>query len=101
MPARSVSALPSLFCVGGVRASTALPVVTGGLITVTLKAGSALAAVPSLALITILAYVPVCALLGVPSSCPLAILKLAQAGLFCTENDSSLPAGSLAVGWKA
>ena len=33
-------------------------------------------------------------------SCPLAMLKFAQEGLFCTENDSDIPEGPLAVGWK-
>ena len=28
------------------------------------------------------------------------MLKLAQEGLFCTENDSGMPLGPLAEGWK-
>jgi hypothetical protein len=52
--------------------------------------------VPSLALMTILELV--CALVGVPESCPLEMLKLAHEGLFATENDSALPAESVAVG---
>ena len=82
------------------RFSTAVPVTGGGFVTVMLNAGIAVAAVPSLALMTMFAYVPVCALLGVPETCPLAILNAAQPGRFCTENDSGLPAGSLAVGWN-
>ena len=63
-----------------------------------LKAGRALACCPSLALITTLAYVPACELLGVPLSNPFTMLKVAHAGLFCTENASVRPPGSLAVG---
>ena len=43
---------------------------------------------------------PVCVLLGVPESRPLAMLKLAHAGLFCTEKLSVLPLGPLAAGWN-
>jgi hypothetical protein len=55
---------------------------------------------PSLTLITILLYEPTCELLGVPVSAPVAMLKVAQAGLLLTEKEIGLPSGSLAVGWK-
>jgi hypothetical protein len=45
-----------------------------------------------------LAYTPACELLGVPLSDPFTMLKVAHAGLFCTENESVRPLGSLAVG---
>ena len=35
---------------------------------------------------------------GVPLSCPVAMLKVAQGGRFVIENDSVWPAGPLAVG---
>jgi hypothetical protein len=64
--------------------------VTGGGVaaafTVILKAGRAADAVPSLAEITIPLLVP--AVVGVPDSCPVLMLKLAHEGLFCTLNDS-------------
>src|SRR5215468_6928452 len=67
----------------------ALPVVAG--VTVMLKGGSEAEATPSLTLSTMLEYVPVCALAGVPESWPVAMLKLAQVGLFVIENDRVLP----------
>src|SRR5215472_9956926 len=62
------------------------------------KAGSEALATPSLTLITIPLSVPTSAAVGVPLSCPLAILKLAHEGLLLIENVKPLPAGSLAVG---
>jgi len=66
--------------------------------TVIVKAGSEALATPSLTLITIPATVPTSAAVGVPLSCPLAILKLAHEGRLLMENVRPLPAGSLAVG---
>jgi hypothetical protein len=66
--------------------------------TVIVKAGSEALATPSLTLITIPASVPTSAAVGVPLSCPLAILKLAHEGRLLMENVRPLPAGSLAVG---
>ena len=37
-------------------------------------------------------------MLGVPVNPPFAMLKVAQAGLFCTEKDRLLPSASLAMG---
>ena len=54
IPARLVSALPSLFWVGGARLTVAVPVVGVGDVTVIPNAGKALAACPSLTLITML-----------------------------------------------
>jgi len=54
-------------------------------------------ACPSLTLIAIPANVP--AAVGVPDSCPVVVLKVAQAGLLATLNVSVVPvSGSLAVG---
>src|ERR1700733_226844 len=97
-PARSVSGLPLVFFVGGIQSMTALAVLDVEPVTVTSKAGSALEYCPLLALMMTSSYAPVCVLLGVPSRSPVAMLKVAQAGLCCTENDSVLPSGSLAVG---
>jgi len=80
--------------------TVAEPLGAGGAVTAMLKAGRALDVCPSLTLITMLPYVPVCALVGVPDSSPLAMLKFAQEGMFCTENESVMPVGPLAVGWN-
>src|SRR5579883_834466 len=97
MPARLVSAEPLVLRVGSVQASVAEPFVCAAL-TLIVKGASAAEAVPSLALMVMLASV--CALAGVPESWPVAMLKLAQLGLLLTENDSVFPAESLAVGVK-
>ena len=65
------------------------------------NAGSALVAVPLLALMTMLEYVPTADFAGVPASRPVLLLKLAQGGRLATEKVSVLPSGSLAVGVNA
>jgi len=67
-------------------------------LTVMLKAGNEREFVPSLTLRMMLGYTPVCILFGVPESRPLAMLRLAQAGLFCTEKASVAPLAPLADG---
>ena len=67
-------------------------------LTVIANASSDADALPLLTLITIPLYVPTSLADGVPLSCPVAILKVAQAGLFVIENERRLPEGSLAVG---
>ena len=67
-------------------------------LTVIAKAGREADAVPSLTPITIPEVVPTSAAAGVPLSCPLAVLKLAQEGLFVMEKVRLLPDGSVAVG---
>jgi len=62
------------------------------------NAGRLAEAVPSLTLMMIPEYVPVLAAGGVPLSCPVAMLKFAQDGLFVIENDRVLPDGSVVVG---
>jgi hypothetical protein len=66
--------------------------------TVIVKAGREALATPSLTLMTIPGSVPTSDAAGVPLSCPLAMLKLAHAGLLLIEKVRPLPAGSLAVG---
>ena len=67
-------------------------------LTVIANASSDADALPSLTLITIPLYVPASLADGVPLSCPVAMLKVAQAGLFEIENDRVLPDGSVVVG---
>jgi hypothetical protein len=57
-------------------------------------------ALPSLTLITTPEVVPTSAAAGVPLSCPLAVLKLAQEGWFVMEKVRALPDGSVVVGVK-
>src|SRR6185437_3711855 len=66
--------------------------------TVIVNAASAALVVPSLTVITMPASVPTSPLAGVPLSCPLAMLKLAQLGLFWILKLSVLPLESLALG---
>ena len=42
--------------------------------------------------------VPILVFAGVPESCPVRLLKVAQDGWFAIENVSVSPSGSLAVG---
>jgi len=71
-----------------------------GGVTRMVKEGSAAVLVPSLALIWMPGYSPASALLGVPESCPLVRLKLAQAGLFWMLKSKELPAGVTERGWN-
>ena len=64
------------------------------------NAGSERLTSPSVTRIRMLLYVPTCAAEGVPVNRPVAVLNVAQAGLFCTENVSRLPSGSDAVTLK-
>jgi hypothetical protein len=65
------------------------------------KSGSAAVAAPLLTLIVMSEYSPSSALVGVPLSSPVAMLKLPQEGLCAMEKLSVLPAGPLAVGLNA
>jgi hypothetical protein len=53
---------------------------------------------PSLTVITIPEVVPMSAAAGVPLSCPVAVLKLAQGGGLVIEKVRGLPDGSVVVG---
>jgi hypothetical protein len=74
--------------------------VSGAATTLIENAGNDAENVPSLTLITMFEYVPACEDVGAPDSVPLVVLKLAQAGGFCTLNVSLSPSGSDAVGVK-
>lgn len=80
-----------------------LPLIVGARlatpVTVRVKAGREVVTVPSLTLITIPEWTD--AIVGVPESRPVLVLKLAHTGLFAIENPSVFPSASLAVGWKA
>ena len=86
--------MPTLPVVGGV------PEIVGarfGCVTTIENDASDAEACPSLTLIEMFENVP--AAVGVPDSCPVVVLKVAQAGMFATLNVSVVPAsGSLAVG---
>ena len=70
-----------------------------GLLTVIEKAGKAAWAVPLLTEITMSEFTPTLAAAGVPVIAPVAMLKVAQDGRFCTLKESVAPP-SLAVGVK-
>ena len=76
-----------------------LPETVVELLTVIEKAGRAAWAVPLLTEITMLQLTPTLAAAGVPVIAPVAMLKVAQDGRFCTLKESVAPP-SLAVGLK-
>jgi hypothetical protein len=78
-----VSAVPSLFVVGGTQLTAALPVVVVVPLAVTVieKGASCADERPSVTLIVILETVPTLEEVGVPLSVPVDVLKLAHAGL--------------------
>jgi hypothetical protein len=90
-------AVPCITAVGG------LPEIVGarfGCVTTIEKAANAVAALPSLTLIVMVANVP--AALGVPVSAPLLVLNEAQEGLFAMLKVRVVPgSASLAVGVNA
>src|ERR1700683_2362709 len=98
-PARLVSGVPLVFSVGALQLSVALPL--AGCVTVMLNGASDAEAEPSLTLITILRNTPALALVGVPDSSPVRLLKFAHDGVLVSENVSVPPSGSLPVGVNA
>jgi hypothetical protein len=82
------------------------PLIVGGevpppeLVTVIEKPGSETLLVPSLTEIMMFELVPTLAAWGVPESCPVLALKLAQPGLPAIEKVSALPLGSVVEGVK-
>ena len=88
--------MPSVFKVGAIQLRLALPGGGCAAATVMEKAGNAADENPSLTLITIPEYVPTP--VAVPLNRPVAMLKVAHAGMFVIENDSVLPDGSVVVG---
>ena len=53
---------------------------------------------PSLALITMLEYVPTLLAVGMPDSCPVVLTKVAHGGWFVMEKTSVRPWESVALG---
>ncbi|MEJ1964039.1 MAG: hypothetical protein WDO56_21855 [Gammaproteobacteria bacterium] len=92
-----MSVEPSSFWVGGVQATETDLVVTVEE-TVIAKAGSAVAAFPSLAAISMPEKVPTSVAAGVPESTPVVASKAAHAGLFAIVNVTLSLSASLAVG---
>ena len=66
--------------------------------TVIEKAGSATLVVPSLTVMTMFAYVPTFAAVGVPDNVPLPVLNLAHVGQLEIEALSGLPSASPSMG---
>ena len=98
-PFRSVKALPSVFCVGGVQLTVALPVDVAT--TVIVNPASDAVEYPSETEIAIPAYVPMSAAAGVPKRRPLVELKDAHDGLLTIAKLSAGPSGSDTFGVKS
>jgi hypothetical protein len=69
-------------------------------VTVMLNAASEALAVPSATVITIPDVVPASVAFGLPESCPVVVLKVAQDGAFLMENVMVPASESLALGVK-
>ena len=67
--------------------------------TVIEKLGSEAVTAPSVAMISTSAYVPTSEVVGVPTSCPVVALKIAQAGLFWMLN-TTVPLLLTTLGWN-
>src|SRR5512138_1394323 len=84
-----------------------VPEIVGGpfvpddvLLTVRSKAGNSVCCLPSDTQMTTPRYTPTFALVGVPLSCPVLVLNIAQTGLASTPKISGSPSGSVAAGVK-
>ena len=73
---------------------------TAGACTLMENAGREADALPSLTLIRMLPQVPAADECGVPESCPVLVLNVAQVGAFAMLKVSGRPCGSLANGVK-
>ena len=87
-----------MFCVGAAHERVALPLAI--CVTAMAKAGRETLVVPSLALMAMFEYVPTSAAVGVPDSSPVAVLKVAQTGVFLMLKASAAPLGSVVAGVK-
>jgi len=90
---------PPLLTLAGVALRLTIGATTAAC-TVIANAGNDADALPSLTLITIPEVVPTSAAVGVPLSCPVAVLKLVQGGWLVIENVRVLPDGTVVVGVK-
>jgi hypothetical protein len=95
---RKLYACPTLAEVDGV------PLIVGALFdestTVIVNGVSPALTLPSLTRIWMLEYVPTLAAVGVPESCPVALLNVSHAGRFTTPKVIASPSGSEPVGRK-
>ena len=93
-----------MFSVGATHDTVAVPLVGVVVpvvpVTVMLNADSDAVAVPSATLITIFEVVPTSVSFGLPESCPVEVLNVAQEGAFWMEKVMAPPSESLAVGVK-
>jgi hypothetical protein len=71
-----------VFCEGGVQLKVAVPLVVGAPVTAIEKLANDAFAVPLLTLMTMPEKVPTLELVGVPLNLPVAILNVAQDGMF-------------------
>src|SRR4029453_5348931 len=97
-PARFVSGVPSVFCVGAVQQIVAEPVAAAG--TVMENAARDRGTVPSLTEITMFDVVPASPAAGVPESVPSVVLNDAHEGLLVMLKVSLSRSSSEAVGLK-
>src|SRR5580700_6510773 len=92
LPLGSVVAGVKLYAVPALTWVAGVPLIVGGGlagdVTAMLNAGSLALRVPSLTLMRMFEKVPTLAVAGVPASCPVVLLKLAQEGRFATEKVS-------------
>ena len=93
-----VRGVPFVFCVGGAHERVALPLAV--CVTAIAKAGKETLVVPSLTPMVMFVYVPTSAAAGVPDNSPVALLKVAQLGVFFTLKVSAAPLGSVVAGVK-
>ena len=87
--------MPSVLVVGTVQFKVTVPLC----LTVIEKVGREAVKAPSVAVMLIFAKVPTFELLGVPESCPVAMLKVAHAGLFWILKPT-VPPLLFTVGWN-
>ena len=87
-----------MFCVGAAHERVALPLAI--CVTAIAKAGKETLVVPSLTPMVMFEYVPTSAAVGVPDNSPVALLKVAQLGVFFALKVSAAPLGSVVAGVK-
>ena len=92
--------MPTVAAVDGVPEIVGGGVVAVAALTVTLKGASDAVMPAALTEMVILESTPTLAEVGVPEIAPVALLKAAQAGRFCTLKESVAPLVSVAVGLK-
>ena len=97
---RKLYAWPAVTEVDGVPLIVGARLAGPAPVTVIANGVSPLLVRPSLTRISMFEYVPTCAAVGVPVSCPVELLKVAHAGRLMMPKRSGSPLPSLAVGTK-